>query len=350
MKYLRWLLLPFSLLYGLVVLIRNWCYDVGWFKSTSFNLPVISVGNLAVGGAGKSPMTEYLIRLLKQDYKVATLSRGYGRETKGFLVADATTTAQQVGDEPAQFKQKFPDITVAVCEDRVAGIEKLKADHNLILMDDAYQHRAVKPGLSILLFDYNKLNKIDFLLPAGNMREPISGKMRADIMVVSKCPDNLSTDEQENIAAKLNPYPYQHLLFTSINYLPLEVFGQSATVNSDTRIYLLTGLAGTQPLEKYLKSISKDIIHHKYPDHHQYTLKNITKLAEAFSADTTKNKAIVTTEKDAERLKQPALFSILQTLPVLVLPISVKFINGGSNFDQLITSYVREYTTHSSVH
>lgn len=353
MKYLRWLLLPFSLVYGLVVVIRNWFYDVGWFKSVQFDLPVIAVGNLAAGGAGKSPMAEYLIRLLKNQCHLATLSRGYGRKTKGFIEAGKQSTAADIGDEPAQFKQKFPDITVAVCEDRVTGIQRLKAAHSLIIMDDAYQHRAVKPGLSILLFDYNRLSEPDFLLPAGNLREPMSGKMRADIMVVSKCPQQITPGQQERLAAKLQPYPYQSLFFSRIIYLPFKSFtgeGRPIAVTADTRIYLLTGIAGTVSIITYLKSVGGDIIHHKYPDHHPYTLKNIVKLAEDFAADHSKNKVVVTTEKDAERLKQPGLLELLAQMPVLVLPISIDFMNGGSQFDQLITDYVRKYTTHSSVH
>jgi len=221
MKYLRWLLLPFSLIYGLVIIMRNWFYDAGLFKSYRFTKPVISVGNLEVGGAGKSPMTEYLICLLKPDYKLATLSRGYGRETKGYIIAGEESQesriknqeerskidlrlstkdlrlSSKIGDEPAQFKQKFPDITVAVCEDRVEGLKQLLPYHDVILMDDAYQHRAVEPGLSILLFDYNRINEPHFLLPAGNMREPMSGRWRAQIIIVSKCPAKL-TDKEKN--------------------------------------------------------------------------------------------------------------------------------------------------------
>jgi tetraacyldisaccharide 4'-kinase len=354
MKKLRWLLLPFSLLYALVVVIRNWCYDVGWFKSTAFDLPVISVGNLAVGGAGKSPMTEYLVRLLKTDYKLATLSRGYGRNTKGFLLADNTSTAVDIGDEPAQFKHKFPDITVAVCEDRVNGINQLKGNCEVIVLDDAYQHRAVKPGLSILLFDYKKLNDPNFLLPAGDLREPFSGKMRADIIVVSKCPEQLSAEEQAWVNSKLRLYPYQQLFFTSINYLALKgLDGGKANIelNIDTRIFLLTGIAGAAPLKQYLQEISNHIIHHNYPDHHQFSLKNITKLADEFSAEPTLNKVVITTEKDAERLNQPELLQLLSKLQILVIPISVWFLNNGQQqFDQQITDYVRKYRTHSSVH
>ncbi|MFD2145663.1 tetraacyldisaccharide 4'-kinase [Mucilaginibacter antarcticus] len=207
MKHLRALLLPFSFLYGLIVIVRNFLYDAGLFKSRRFDLPVISVGNLEVGGAGKSPMTEYLIQLLKDHYKLATLSRGYGRATKGFQIATATATASQVGDEPAQFKHKFPDVTVAVCEQRVDGITQLQHDHDLILLDDAYQHRAVKPGLSILLFDYNSLNNQRWVLPAGNYREPFFGKWRAGIIIITKCPADMPQQELEKLSPRLPRNP-----------------------------------------------------------------------------------------------------------------------------------------------
>src|SRR5258708_5059344 len=286
MKYLRWLLFPFSLLYGLVIIIRNWCYDSGVFKSYKFKKPIISVGNLDVGGAGKSPMTEYLIRLLKADHKLATLSRGYGRDTKGYLEASVPggsvqlpdtndllqpatynsqlTTAQQIGDEPAQFKHKFPDITVAVCEKRVDGIKQLLPNHDLILLDDAYQHRAVEPGLNILLFDYNRIREPHLLLPAGNLREPFSGRWRAQIIIVTKCPPNLTTEEQAALARIIEPLPYQRLFFTSIAYQPLcNLEGKPADImiDKDTTIFLLTGIANAQPLLQHLSRLTSHIIH-----------------------------------------------------------------------------------------
>ncbi|HTH82479.1 MAG TPA: tetraacyldisaccharide 4'-kinase [Mucilaginibacter sp.] len=354
MKYLRLLLFPFSLIYALIVMIRNWCFDAGLFKSRQFELPVISVGNLAVGGAGKSPMTEYLIRLLKNDYKLATLSRGYGRETKGYLTATASTTATEIGDEPAQFKHKFPDITVAVCEKRVEGIEQLKVDHNLIIMDDAYQHRAVKPGLSVLLFDYNTVNQPQLLLPAGNLRETFSGRWRADVMVVSKCPEDLSSGEQNKIAAKLAPLPYQQLFFTSIAYQNLQdKNGNEANIviNSDTTVFLITGIANAQPLVNYIKKYTSHVIHHNYPDHHRFSLKNITKLADEFAACTAQKKVIITTEKDAQRLGEQELLPLVTSLPILAMPIGVKFLNNEQQqFDKLIIEYVRKYTEHHQLH
>jgi tetraacyldisaccharide 4'-kinase len=351
---LRWLLFPFSLLYGLVVIIRNWCYDGGILKSRSFKLPVISVGNLDVGGAGKSPMTEYLVRLLKKKYKLATLSRGYGRETKGYLVATAFTTASQIGDEPAQFKHKFPDITVAVCEKRVVGIKQLIPGHNLVILDDAYQHRGVKPGLSILLFDYNRIDEPHLLLPAGNLREPFSGRWRADIIVISKCPEQLTSDEQSVIVGKIGPLPYQSLFFTTVSYCVFEDRAgkrTNTTIDADTTVFLLTGIANPQPLAQHLEKYTAKIIHHNYPDHHRFSLKNISKLADEFSACETQKKVIITTEKDAQRLVERELLNLVQNLPIEVIPIGIQFLdNSQQQFDQLVTEYVREHRANHLIH
>jgi len=357
MKYLRWLLLPFSLLYGLAVIIRNFCYDAGLFKSVKFTKPVISIGNLDVGGAGKSPMTEYLIRLLKDRHKLATLSRGYGRQTKGYLTATATATATDVGDEPAQFKHKFPDITVAVCEKRVEGIQKLLPDHDIILLDDAYQHRAVQPGLSILLFDYNRLAEPRLLLPAGNLREPFSGRWRAQIIVVTKCPAILTDEEKSDAAQRIEPLPYQKVFYSHIAYQHLTTLSGEIThwcVDIDMTVFLLTGIANPKPLVQHLSGYTSTIIHHNYPDHHPFTPKNIAKLAAEFSACKAQKKLVVTTEKDAQRLEQSWLNGALpggDNLPVFVLPIKVEFLgDSGPDFDQLITDYVREHTTHYRIH
>ncbi|MDR3694331.1 tetraacyldisaccharide 4'-kinase [Mucilaginibacter sp.] len=357
MKYLRWLLIPFSLLYGLVVIIRNWFYDAGFFKSYQFDKPVIAIGNLDVGGAGKSPMTEYLIRLLKDKYKLATLSRGYGRKTKGYLTATTAATATTLGDEPAQFKHKFPDITAAVCEKRVEGLKQLLPAHDVIILDDAYQHRAVTPGLSILLFDYHRLNEPHLLLPAGNLREPYSGRWRAQVIVVTKCPATLTIDQKENAYQEIAPLPYQQLFFSDIAYQPLErLDGKPAdsAIDKDTTIFLLTGIANAQPLIQYLNGFTTHIIHHNYPDHHPFTLKNIAKLAAEFVACKTEKKLIITTEKDAQRLEDSWFRSPLPTaesLPVFVVPIKVEFLNeSGQQFDQLINNYVREHTTYNSIH
>jgi tetraacyldisaccharide 4'-kinase len=353
MKYLHLLLFPFSLIYGLIVMIRNWCYDTGLFTSRQFDMPVIAVGNLEVGGAGKSPLTEYLIRLLKTGNKLATLSRGYGRETKGYLTATAITTATEVGDEPAQFKHKFPDITVAVCEKRVDGIEQLKQDHDLIILDDAYQHRAVKPGLSILLFDYNKLSDLHLVLPAGNYREPFSGRWRTDVIIISKCPVDLPVEKQQSIIKNMSLLPYQQLFFTSINYMGLQNLEGKAVdtvIDSDTTVFLLTGIANARPLFTHIKKQTLHVIHHNYPDHHRFSLKNITKLAAEFAACTSQKKVIITTEKDAQRLGEQELLPLVKKLPVLVLPIGVSFLHHGQEFNEIVTEYVRKYREHHPVH
>jgi tetraacyldisaccharide 4'-kinase len=354
LKYLRWLLLPFSWIYGLIIVIRNWCYDAGLFKSRAFVMPVISIGNLDVGGAGKSPMTEYLIRLLIDNYKVATLSRGYGRQTKGFMIATADSTASEIGDEPAQFKQQFPDVTVAVCEKRVTGIEKLQTDHELVILDDAYQHRAVKPGLSILLFDFNRISEPHLLLPAGNLREPFNGRERADVIIVTKCPPQLDAAERETIKMRIKPVAAQQLFFTNITYSALQdIHGNKSMVQIDagTTVFLITGIANATPLVSELQKRAGHVIHHNYPDHHPYTLKNIAKLADEFNACKTSKKLIVTTQKDAQRLGEHELDETVEKLNILVLPIATRFLDdGGKQFDKIIKNYVREYTKHNQLH
>jgi tetraacyldisaccharide 4'-kinase len=354
MRYLRYLLLPFSLVYGLIIITRNYFYDFGIFKSREFDLPVIVVGNLEVGGAGKSPMTEYLIQMLKPNYKLATLSRGYGRETKGFFYADKNSTAKMVGDEPLQFKQKFPDITVAICESRVAGVEKLQQQHDLILLDDAFQHRALKPGFSILLFDFGKIDDVRLLLPAGNYREPFSGKKRADVIVISKCPPDLSLTEQQRIGKKMKLAANQHLFFTNIVYQDfksLTPFGDASFIDQKTTVFLLTGIANAKPLLQYLRKQFPSVVQHKYPDHHQFSSKNISKLAVDFKACAADKKIIITTEKDAQRLQEPALQNLLVGLPVLVAPIGLSFLNGAEPaFEQLIKNYVRKYQKNNSLY
>lgn len=354
MKYLRLLLFPFSLLYGMVTAIRNWCYNAGIFKSTGFDRPIISVGNLDVGGSGKTPMTEYLIRLLKAEYRLATLSRGYGRNTTGFIKAGATSTAAEIGDEPAQLKNKFPDVNVTVCEDRVAGAQKLIADNDVIILDDAYQHRAIKPGFSILLFDCQALQDMNLLLPAGNRRELFSGRKRADVIIVSKCPADISKGEQERLKATVKPYPHQQLFFTGITYLSLQdKDGKEADIdiNAATTVFLLTGIAKPQPLYQHIKQWGAQVVHHNYPDHHRFSLKNIIKLADDVEACPADKKIIITTEKDMQRLGEQELLALTRQCPVYTLPIGTEFLNNeGQIFNTLIQNYVRKHTTHSGLH
>ena len=232
MKILRLLLFPFSIFYGLVVILRNLAYDRGILASQGFDLPIISIGNLSVGGSGKSPMVEYLIRLLKDKYKIATLSRGYGRKSSGYLDVHLNTRSTESGDEPLQFKQKFSDITVAVCENRVEGVNRLKLKHELIILDDAFQHRALKPGLSILLFEYSTFFRQQWLLPTGNLREPLWAVKRADMVIISKCPEKISSSQKEVIRRKFST---DNLFFSFLKYgnlRPLNGSGSERSLNS----------------------------------------------------------------------------------------------------------------------
>jgi tetraacyldisaccharide 4'-kinase len=348
MPFLRLLLFPISVLYGLITYCRNKLYDWGIFKSESFQIPIISIGNLEVGGSGKTPMVEYLIKFLSTNYKVATLSRGYGRQTKGFRWVKPDDLAKNSGDEPLQIKQKFKYIGVAVSENRVIGIKEIQKQYNLILMDDAYQHRAVEPGLSILLFDYQTLYKSAILLPAGNYRELKSGKYRADIMIVSKCPTDLKDQEKEEIIKHLNPKLSQKVFFSIISYQQelKSVFSSHTLpinqINKETDVVLLTGIAKPKPLVNELKKITNHIIHHQYLDHHIFTPKNMLKLANDFGSLKNAKKIVITTEKDAVRLNTVEFKAILEKVPIYYWPIQVEFAQQDKiNFEKLITEYAR---------
>ncbi|ACU02867.1 MULTISPECIES: tetraacyldisaccharide 4'-kinase [Pedobacter] len=348
-KYLRLILLPFSVFYGLVVVCRNQLYNMGLFKSTSFDIPVICVGNLVVGGSGKSPVTEYLVNLLG-GYKIAILSRGYGRKTKGFILADERATAETIGDEPMQFYHKFAHVTVAVCEDRVKGIRLLKDQHDVIILDDAYQHRAVRAGFNVLLFEYEKLLKRQFLLPAGNLREPFSGYKRADLLLVTKAPGQLDAIKRSMCKDRFNEGPPKQLFFSFITYGNLKHLfsGQEqvcSALPADTSIFLLTGIANPAPLVSHLKNYSANIRHYDYPDHYQFGKQNILQLVNAFNSDPKKEKIIVTTEKDAQRLLAITLKELLLNLPVFYLPIKIALQDEDkTTFDQKILNYVSSTT------
>ena len=348
-KYLRLLLFPFAILYGMVIVFRNKLYDLGVFRSTRFDLPVICVGNLVVGGSGKSPVTEYLVRLL-DGYKIAILSRGYGRETKGFILADDTATALTIGDEPMQFYHKFPQVTVAVCEDRIKGINLLKDSHDLILMDDAYQHRSVRPGFSILLFEYQKLLQPQFLLPAGNLREPFFGYKRADALLVTKAPGHLMPAERLRCVDKFNDCKGRELSFSFITYGKLNHLFSGATISCDVIsdnivVFLITGIANPLPLLNYLKNYTLNIQHHDYPDHHKFSRNNIESLVKAFNSNPGKEKMILTTEKDAQRLLDVTFKELLLNLPVFYLPIEIDLQKEDkATFDQKILNYVSSTT------
>lgn len=357
MRLIRLLLFPFSFIYALGVVIRNLAYDYGILKSRKFRIPIISVGNLTVGGAGKSPMAEYLVLLLKDRYKLATLSRGYGRKTRGFVEVTINSTSKEVGDEPRQFKQKFPEIAVAVCESRIEGIKNLNQVNEIIVLDDAYQHRSVRPGLSILLFDYTSLFNFQWFLPTGNLREPLSGRKRANIIVVTKTPANLDSLERKRMISRVNPFPHQHVFFSYLVYKKLRLF-ENETVLRDlksltpqTQVLLLTGIANAVPLVNELNRYTTQIQHHHYSDHHNFSTENISKLVAEFHNLKEEDKLIITTEKDIQRLKPRAIKWLLKDLPVYFLPVEVKIHEPDeATFNNLIQEYVTKYTTNNRVH
>ncbi len=301
MKLLRKLLFPFSLLYGGITALRNYFYNKGWFESKRYDLPVVCVGNLSTGGTGKSPMIEFLIDFLKDDYRVAVLSRGYKRTTTGFREVFQTSTAEEVGDEPLQFKQNFPNIRVAVCVNRQEGIQKLKTKADVILLDDAFQHRKVNASLKILLTPYSDLFTRDYMLPTGNLREFKGGARRADIIVVTKCPKGVPYAEMQEIQRELKPLDYQKVYFSKIGYEDL-IYGPSETLSlyylQDKSFTLVTGIANPAHLVDYLEKKQFDFIHEEFPDHHNFSALDVRKLK--------KNEIILTTEKDYMRL-QPKL-------------------------------------------
>lgn len=336
MNLLRKILFPFAILYGFITSIRNFLFDKGFLKSTSFELPVIAVGNLSVGGTGKTPQIEYLIRLLSDKYKVATLSRGYKRKSEGFVLADETSNAEILGDEPFQFYQKFPNVQVAVDANRTNGIQQLlsqKEKPEIILLDDAYQHRKVKAGFYILLTAYGDLYADDFMLPTGNLRESRSGAEKASIVVVTKCPKNLSDEQQAAIRLKLKLSCSQQVFFTFIDY-DEEIYSKREKiavnkVKAESKL-LLAGIAKPKPFFDFLKNENDECL--TFPDHHHFSDADL----ESIHAKANGRK-IITTEKDYVRLKDSKLVSQLY-----YLPIKSTFINHQQNFDATILHYVKE--------
>lgn len=347
LKSFRYLLFPFSVVYGMVVLIRNKLYDKKIWHSATFNLPVICVGNLAVGGTGKTPMIEYLIELLRDKYKVATLSRGYKRKTKGFAIADDHISAVDIGDEPMQIHIKYPMIPVAVAEERVIGIPQLLHEHpgtSVILLDDAFQHRAVKAGLNILLTDYSNLYTKDFMLPAGDLRDNRSSSGRADIIVVTKCPSTLSYSEKEQVSRELNPQQHQSVFFTKIQYgAPYHLFNKTERVpQRDTGLLLVCGIANPAPLKQALTAIVNSYEALTYGDHHIFSVADLVEVKKQFDKLPGDDKMIITTEKDAVRLSK--FQGEISQLPLYVLPMHHRFLfDEGAIFDRNILNFVERF-------
>ena len=341
MKLLRFLLFPFAVLYDVITRIRNWFFNVGILKSTSFDIPVIAVGNLSVGGTGKSPQIEYLIRLLKDDYNTAVLSRGYKRKTEGFQLVNDTHTAEDVGDEPLQFYKKFKkDVTIAVDADRTNGIQQLLQRNNppeVVLLDDAYQHRKVTASSYILLTKYNDLFVDDFLLPTGNLRESRRGAKRAKAIVVTKCPENLSEVAQEKIVRKLNPKPYQKVFFTTIAYDENLKGTNELTIDDlqDKEVLLVTGIANPTPLLNFLKEKKVHFKHLNFPDHHNFTNQDIENIKKSYETLTSQQKIILTTEKDYMRLEG-------KVDSLNYISIKSHFISEEKVFNSLVLSEVKK--------
>ncbi len=341
MNLLRKILFPFAILYGIITSIRNFLFDKGVLKSTSFDIPIIAVGNLSVGGTGKTPQIEYLIRLLSDKYKIATLSRGYKRQSEGFVLADENSNAVILGDEPFQFFQKFKNIQVAVDANRTNGIQQLLSQSKkpeIILLDDAFQHRKVKAGFYILLTSYGDLYADDWMLPTGNLRESRSGAKRANIVIVTKCPANIEELEQENIRRKLKLEDSQQLYFTCIDYDDC-IYSQTEKIAvediKNSQKLLLAGIAKPAPFFKFLKSDDDECL--TFPDHHHFTEADIVTIA-----NKAKEYKIITTEKDYVRLKDTNIAPQLY-----YLPIKSSFINYQNNFDTTILNYVGKSSRNS---
>lgn len=349
----KWLL-PASWIYGLGVSLRNKLFDTGILEERSYPIPIISIGNLTVGGTGKTPHTEYLIKLLSRQWKVAVLSRGYKRKSQGFILAKPETPSSMIGDEPYQMKEKFPDAYIAVDANRREGIETLMKDSiapelDVILLDDAFQHRYVKPGLNILLVDYHRMISEDKLLPAGKLREQQSGKTRANIVIITKCPKEMNPMEYRILTKQIDLFRYQQLYFTTLNYgnlYPLKKNGKTyplSCINKDVHILLLTGIASPNKLINDLKPYNKHVSPLTFEDHHDFTAADLNLVKERFLNLPEKKRMIITTEKDASRLEHHPLLDETLKPYIYILPVEISFLqNQQESFNYNITDYVRK--------
>ena len=348
MFLIKILLSPFSFLYLFITSFRNHLYNIGYTRSFKFDTKVIAVGNLTVGGTGKTPHIEYLIRLLKDSYKIATLSRGYGRKTKGILIADAKANANSLGDEPMQFYKKFsPDVIVAVGEERALAIPTIlfeKPDTQVILLDDAYQHRKVTPDVNILLTDYNRPFYRDSILPGGRLRESRNGAKRANTIIVSKCPDNLTEQEKEEITRQIKKYSNTvPIFFTGIIYKePFPVFDKK--VDSIKKVILFSGIAKAGGLKAEVESNYELLKFFEYSDHHDYSASDLKKMADYYSSEKQEGLVVLTTEKDMVKIISHPDKSIIENLPLYYLPIEIFFLKDKEKFDNLILNSLNNHS------
>ncbi|MBI5372291.1 MAG: tetraacyldisaccharide 4'-kinase [Sphingobacteriales bacterium] len=347
LKSFRIFLLPFALLYWGVIGIRNWMFDKKIFGSTSFGLPLICVGNLSVGGTGKSPMVEYLVALLKDRFRIATLSRGYKRKTRGYALANDQSSALDIGDEPMQFHLKFPGVPVAVGEERIEAIPQLLHDRpgtEVIILDDAFQHRSVRAGLNILLTDYNNLFTRDFYLPTGDLRDLKSGYKRADIIVVTKCRKDLDEAERKKLVQEIRPLPGQQIFFTAIEYSrPYHIITKEERgLDKKVDILLVTGIANPRPLKKLLEEHSNTYQMIQYADHHIFTIDDLREIRQSFQRLAARDKVILTTEKDAVRLLK--FTGEIRELPFYVVPVRHRFLfDEGPAFDRRVADFINNF-------
>lgn len=344
---LKPLLYPLSLVYGIVVWLRNKVYDKGIYNSVHFSVPVISVGNLSAGGTGKTPHIEYLIRLLQYQYKVATMSRGYRRKTTGFRLANHQDSAETIGDEPMQFFRNFPEAYVTVCADRMAGIPELmsvRPDTEVVLLDDAFQHRSVKPGLNILIVDFHKPFYRDYILPFGRLREARSGYKRADIIIVSKCPETLSAKAKDEIIANLNPLPHQTVFFSKIEYRAFYDFYTKEPVfpPAGSHFVAVSGIANPDPMLQFLRGQSSFVHLLKYPDHHYFSITDLEEMKATYDGWNEEWKALVVSEKDAVRLNLFRDKLKEWAIPVYVLPIRIQLLENELAFNQQVLSFIQK--------
>jgi tetraacyldisaccharide 4'-kinase len=347
LKSFRILLFPFAILYWLGIVIRNWLFDLSISKSSSFGLPLICVGNLSVGGTGKSPMVEYLIRLLKDKFVVATLSRGYKRKTKGYSLASSSSTALEIGDEPMQFHLKFPGISVAVGEERLVAIAQLLHDRpgtQAIILDDAFQHRSVKAGLNILLTECGNLFTRDFYLPAGSLRDLKSQYRRAQVIVVTKCDPALSSGEKEKIVQEINLQQDQSIFFTSVQYGSIYHILHKSTIelNQETEVVLVSGIANPKPLKDWLQKNCKTYHLLQYSDHHIFSIDDLKEIRKKFESVPSPARIILTTEKDAVRLLK---FSAeIKDWPIYVVPVRHDFLFGEEKrFNEKVINFINDF-------
>lgn len=357
----KFLLYPLSFIYGLIVSIRNLMYDYKIFKSTEFEIPVISIGNITVGGTGKTPHTEYMVELLNKQFRVTTISRGYKRKTKGYLEVEPDSLSTQSGDEPLQIKTKFKDVQVVVDERRVHAIEKIQKQEpeklpDVILLDDAFQHRSVTPGINILLIDFNRPIQKDHLLPVGRLREAHWQMRRANVIIYTKCPEEISPITRRIIMKDVNLRPYQTLFFTTMIYQPLQpVFPKDAIetpalVSEKMSIILVTGIANPEHLLKYLNRFSDEITEIKFPDHHNFNSADLQQIEQKFENTAYPEKIIITTEKDSMRLKDMDLPPQIRKY-LFYIPLKIKFLDSeGKHFDDKIVTYVRENKSNRDLH